>query len=216
MMIIAATAFTFGVKVGRSYAFREAEVEMEDHAQVELLSAEEERMNQVVKSRQRFTGGTAHLDEFNKKLERQIRAQISAVPSRQLGELPPKKGQGLPEARRNWPLSKGVRVPQSAKSDIQVGGSAFSWYGKRPRGSYSGKHTIQMGSHRGQEEAKDFAEGFRARGYEPIIDKVNLPDRGIWYRVSIGAFETLEEAKRFVKKEPSLFQGQDHVFVRFD
>ena len=75
----------------------------------------------------------------------------------------------------------------------------------------AGKYTIQLGSYATMEEAKSFAEGFTVRGYNPIINEVIIPEKGTWYRVSLGLFATVLEAKEYVKKEATLFQGQDHV-----
>ena len=58
----------------------------------------------------------------------------------------------------------------------------------------SGKYTIQLGSHRTLKEAESFAEGFRARGYNPIINQIEIKGKGTWYRVSLEAFNTPEEA----------------------
>jgi cell division protein FtsN len=78
----------------------------------------------------------------------------------------------------------------------------------------SGKYTIQLGSHRTLKEAEDFAEGFRARGYNPIINQIEIKGKGTWYRVSLEAFSTMEEAKAYVAKEKSLFMGQDYTIIK--
>lgn len=75
----------------------------------------------------------------------------------------------------------------------------------------TGKFTIQLGSYSTMEEAKQFAEGFTVRGYNPIINEVIISGKGTWYRVSLGLFENVQEAKDYVKKEATLFQGQDYV-----
>jgi cell division protein FtsN len=73
------------------------------------------------------------------------------------------------------------------------------------------KYTIQLGSYNTVEEAKQFAEGFTVRGYNPIINEVTIEGKGTWYRVSLGIFKTVDEAKVYIKKEQSLFSGQEHV-----
>jgi septal ring-binding cell division protein DamX len=75
----------------------------------------------------------------------------------------------------------------------------------------AGKYTIQLGSYNSIEEAKQFAEGFTVRGYNPIINEVKIEGKGTWYRVSLGMFKTVEEAKTYIKNEQSLFSGQEHV-----
>ena len=78
----------------------------------------------------------------------------------------------------------------------------------------SGKFTIQIGSHRTLKEAEAFAEGFRARGYNPIINQIEIKGKGTWYRVSLEAFDSAEDAKAYVSKEKSLFLGQDYAIIK--
>lgn len=77
----------------------------------------------------------------------------------------------------------------------------------------AGKFTIQLGSYNNLEEAKQFAEGFTVRGYNPIINEVKISGKGVWYRVSLGLFNTVEEAKKYIREEQSLFAGQDHIIT---
>src|SRR5690606_26807302 len=77
----------------------------------------------------------------------------------------------------------------------------------------AGKYTIQLGSYNSMEEARQFAEGFTVRGYSPIINEVKIPGKGNWYRVSLGLFNTVDEAKTYIKSEQSLFSGQDHIIA---
>jgi septal ring-binding cell division protein DamX len=74
-----------------------------------------------------------------------------------------------------------------------------------------GKYTIQLGSYNNIDDARQFAEGFTVRGYSPIINEVKIPGKGNWYRVSLGLFNTVEEAKKYIRDEQSLFSGQDHI-----
>ena len=78
----------------------------------------------------------------------------------------------------------------------------------------SGKFTIQLGSHRTLKEAESFAEGFRARGYNPIINQIEIKGKGTWYRVSLEAFDTAEQAKAYIGREKTLFMGQDYTIIK--
>ena len=77
----------------------------------------------------------------------------------------------------------------------------------------AGKFTIQLGSYNTVEEARQFAEGFTVRGYSPILNEVVIPGKGKWYRVSLGLFDSTEEAKNYIRQEQSLFAGQDHIIT---
>ena len=84
---------------------------------------------------------------------------------------------------------------------------------QKPANATNGKYTIQLGSYPTMDEAKQFAEGFSVRGYSPIINETSLEGKGTWYRVSLGLFATVEEAKGYIKTEQSLFSGQDYVIT---
>lgn len=76
-----------------------------------------------------------------------------------------------------------------------------------------GKFSVQLGSFNNMTDAKQFAEGFIARGYEAIIYETQLADKGTWFRVTVGLFDSAGEARDYIKKEASLFQDQDHVVI---
>ena len=80
----------------------------------------------------------------------------------------------------------------------------------------TGKFTIQLGSYRTLDEAEQFANGFKIKGYNPIISQKEIEGRGTWFRVSLGAFDNLSQAKDYILKEKELFMGQDYVFGQLD
>ncbi len=93
--------------------------------------------------------------------------------------------------------------PAEGASDVKAASST----------TMTGKYTIQLGSYNTVDEARQFAEGFTVRGYNPIINEVKIQGKGNWYRVSLGLFNTVEEAKTYIKAEQSLFSGQDHIIT---
>lgn len=84
-----------------------------------------------------------------------------------------------------------------------------------PTVSLSGKYTIQLASFDDEREAQTFADGFIASGYDAIINDVEIPNKGSWYRVSIGLFSTLNDAKDYLEKEKKFFQGKDYLIKKF-
>jgi septal ring-binding cell division protein DamX len=99
-------------------------------------------------------------------------------------------------------------------STEETAASAQATAGAGPaKNPMAGKYTIQLGSYNTVDEAKQFAEGFTVRGYNPIINEVKIEGKGTWFRVSLGVFDTVEGAKRYIREEKSLFSGQDHVIT---
>lgn len=204
MFLIAVTSFVFGVKIGKNYSYTQAGFTPEDRVNVELMSGQEEKVNEIVEEVKRDETKIKDkplLDDLNKELEQHIKTETSGE-GRKMEMTPPSEDTG----NQMVEPAPGVEIP------VEEGGTPTGV----SKDKFTGKYTIQLGSHRSIEEAEAFAQGFKVRGYNPIINEVELPNRGVWYRVSLGVFETITDAKDYVKKENSLFQGQDYVFVRFD
>ena len=153
---------------------------LEDRAKVELLSGQEEMVNDVVKER---AGQKAEVDEkaIREEMYQKLREKIKH-------EL---KESEKPAAQVE--TSQSATQPAATEKDFST------------PDPMKGKVTIQLGSYQSVEDAEKFAEGFRVRGYNPIISKVQVKGRGLWFRVSLGAFDTVSDAKDFAKQEESLF-----------
>lgn len=64
---------------------------------------------------------------------------------------------------------------------------------------YIDEYTVQVASYQALSMAEDEARKFINRGEKAFVQKVNIKGMGIWYRVNIRGFKTLEEAQRFSK-----------------
>ncbi|MFW5925736.1 MAG: SPOR domain-containing protein [Myxococcota bacterium] len=60
-----------------------------------------------------------------------------------------------------------------------------------------GKYTLQVISYRTKEEARLFAETLRERGHETFVVRADLPDRGTYWRVRIGPFDSKRDAQAY-------------------
>lgn len=54
-----------------------------------------------------------------------------------------------------------------------------------------GRYTIEVASYNSEDDAKDFAEELKSRGYPAFITQGGVPGRGTWYRVRVGKFKTV-------------------------
>ena len=211
MILIALTSFFFGVKVGKSFSYEAGGFIPEDRQKVDLLSGQEEKVNDVVK-------------EVNKDDQREV---IKPKDSNQLLEERLKQELAGEEKKINTLRANTVEMEENTEPGgtvepapgvvvppIQPSTKPAPALTKKDQ--YSGKYTVQLGAYRSLQEAEEFAQGFKVRGYNPIISEADIPNRGTWFRVSLGVFNTITDAKEYVKAENSLFQGQDIVFRRFD
>ena len=244
MILIAITSFVFGFKVGKSYSYQSAGFTKEDRQKIDLLSDQEEQVKKIVEERGKEASSGAEqknekevMEDLNKKAEQKIVEEMKALGGEEGAATAPeaqkteqKKNEDKTtnvKAENTTPENKpaetktakdkdkavNVVPPAAEKKEEKVDENLKAL---KKRDQYSGKFTIQLGSYRSMEEAEKFAEGFKVRGYDPIISTIKIEGQGTWYRVSLEAFDTITEAKDYIVKEKSLFLGADYVIVRFE
>lgn len=191
MILIAITSFVLGVKIGKNYSLEMAGITPADQKKVvELLSKKEEQLEDIKKNAE------VHSVESS-DIEHKLQEKISAEFGDNAQAKAPAHAAAAPAA-----------VASASNMSVEPKHAAAA------KDGLSGKFTIQLGSHRTLKEAEDFAEGFKARGYDPIINQIDIKGKGTWYRVSLGAFATTDEAKSYIAKEKTLFIGQDYTIVK--
>ncbi len=90
--------------------------------------------------------------------------------------------------------AKGPEVPRKKAKSIKVSLKEIKVKKESPPIKF---YTLQVASFRSPKEAQKYARFLSSRGYEALVRKVNLPKKGLWYRVYVGRFKTLAEAKTF-------------------
>jgi hypothetical protein len=192
MLLISLTSFMVGIKVGKNTGLLNAGYTPEDRQRVDILSGQEEAVEKILDEKKSEPSRPVDVNKVNQSLEEKLRQELEEV-----------------ESNPKAPVE--VVAPPPVVNEVHAATET------KPRQDlYAGKYTIQLGSHRALKDAEDFAQGFKVRGYSPIITEVELTGRGIWYRVSLGVFSSVAEAKDYILKEKTLFQGQDYVIGRFD
>ncbi len=56
--------------------------------------------------------------------------------------------------------------------------------------------SIQTGAFKSQANAQKFSKTYKEKGFNVFIEKSEIKDKGIMYKVLIGPFKNLEEASR--------------------
>lgn len=192
MIVIAVTAFTLGVRVGKKMMFTSATT-MEEEKGIELKSQVEEQVQNITEEESKKPVGEAEVkeDAFN-KLQKEM--------------------DGLDGAKTEAGAVSTTNTSSSNSEEVTMMSSEDEKKSSGSTQATTGKFTIQLGSYPKLSEAKDFADAFTVRGYNPILTQVKVSGKA-WYRVSLGSFETMQEAKDYIKKEESLFGGQEYVIV---
>jgi len=207
VILISTTCFVFGVKIGKSYSLNVQGIIPEDMQRVDLLSKKEEKfledekileemvkkVDESKKSANEKVDEAPSFDQLREKIDQEV-INSDDVMEKTSNQNPAKK-------KENKSLESNLNKNNIYDNNTQ---------------NISGKWTIQLGSHQNREDAEAFADGFKVRGYDPIINQVYLGDRGVWFRVSLGLFSSIVEAKNYVVEHQTLFDGQDYVFIQFD
>ncbi len=197
MILIAITSFTLGVRVGKKMLLSAQGITEEDMQAIKLKSQTEE---QVEKAAQEEAGKSLDKEKVSEdafdKLQKEMEGIEGSANSSESKSAAPAMTDG-----------KTAATTTSPKEDVMMSAAEEDGDNKS-----AGRYTIQLGSYPKLSEAKEFADAFTIRGYNPLINQVRINDKN-WYRVSLGSFNTMNEAKEYVKKEDSLFQGQEYVIV---
>lgn len=70
-----------------------------------------------------------------------------------------------------------------------------------------GRYTVQVSSWRTRRKADSEAEKLRERGYDAYVQRVVLDNQETWYRVRVGSFATIEEARQFAETLGDLLES---------
>lgn len=187
IILVAITSFTLGVKIGKDFTYAEQGFTPEDRTAIELKSQIEEEVSKIDEQDVKVEiDNSKILQEKFDKIERE--------------ELRPGTAT---EDTEPAPAVQDTSNSQSAQLVQDLEDNA-----------YKGKWTIQLGSYENLSDAQKFADGFKVRGYNPIINEVTIEGRGVWYRVGLGVHDSVADAKAYIDREQTLFQGQDYTIVK--
>ncbi len=190
MIVIAITSFTLGVRIGKKMLLSSQGITESDIEAFKLKSQTEE---QVEKAKQEVDSKPEDKEEVNQEGFNSLQKEMETL------ETSGGTTKGSTSAK---PVQE--EMTSSSKEEVMMSSSEEE--------NKSDKFTIQLGSYPKLTEAKEFADAFTVRGYNPSINQVKVNEKN-WYRVTLGSFTSMAEAKDYVKKEESLFQGQDFVIV---
>jgi cell division protein FtsN len=202
MILISLTSFLLGVKIGVNNSYEQSGYSIEDKRNVEILSPDEEKVSELDQPSNQKVDEDATYKALKEKTDMSLKNKIESEFTNENNKFNTR-----PESSNVEP-SKEIPVVEKAETMVDVPVPA--------KDEFSGKHTIQVGAFPSLNEAESFAKGFKARGYTPIINEADIPNRGTWYRVSLGVFDNISEAKEYVMEHKSLFESSEYHFKQFD
>jgi septal ring-binding cell division protein DamX len=71
-----------------------------------------------------------------------------------------------------------------------------------------GFYTIQLSAWRTETKARSRARYYQELGLEAYVQRAELPGMGVWYRVRVGKYPALSEARRAVQALVNIPFGQ--------
>ena len=109
--------------------------------------------------------------------------------------LPGKAETPIPQAPPQQKKKKANEATQTKKTDNK---RTLNREAPQP------KYTIQFGSFKEEEKAHALSNKLNKQGLLAYVSTTKIPNRGTFYRVRMGSFDTQEEAKEWASKLPPL------------
>ncbi|MBC7691580.1 MAG: SPOR domain-containing protein [Methylotenera sp.] len=76
------------------------------------------------------------------------------------------------------------------------GSASVTHFSALSRPSSGGKYTLQVGAFKSPEDAKPEVDALESKGVQPFVRLVDLNQKGRWYRLYIGGYDTVSEADK--------------------
>ncbi len=104
------------------------------------------------------------------------------------------------------------KVGGAASTPSQHGGEAAITITSQEDASRSYPYAIYLGSYKNIDRAQKAVSTFREKGLSPYWVKVDLGEKGVWYRVLAGYFQTKDEVQAFID-EHQITEGRSRYVV---
>ena len=70
----------------------------------------------------------------------------------------------------------------------------------RTKSPTNARYSVQIGSYPEMAEASNLVDRWKAKGYPAFMMIADIPDRGRWYRVRLGGFESRDDATHYMRE----------------
>ncbi len=195
--LISIISFTLGVRLGKQLSLKHDQFNSEDVSKINLKSVEEESVEKVVED---STG-----NGFEESMDQEKRAMPSKSDPMEL-RLKEEMEKLANEDVEVMPSQVDREMsPRDVEPSVETARQDDS------QSPYQGKYTIQIFADQSHARAQEFADGFIVKGYDVVINEVVIPGKGKWYRVGVGIFDTINQAKEYLDKEKGTFQTKNYI-----
>lgn len=101
---------------------------------------------------------------------------------------------------RPEPLSAEGKVEETKVKDAAEASAATDSSVIRVKSADNARYSVQVGSFPNMKEATRAVERWKEKGYPAYMMIADIPDRGRWYRVRLGGFQTRGDADVYLKE----------------
>lgn len=140
-----------------------------------------------------------------------VETPIAAFPEPKPAAVPPPSAVPPPPDEVDAAPKAAVALP--APPDEDEPGKAEARAAGSSNGGQKSGYTLQVKAARDKDEADAVAEKLRKAGFEPSLIVADVPGKGRYYRVRVGRFENVEEAREFQRKLKARSGLSDAGFV---
>jgi cell division protein FtsN len=135
------------------------------------------------------------------------RKEASVEPSEHaVNKPPPQALQGEGGLKRQPPLAEGP-VNSAEVKNPSLSQSAVAPQVKTAPTAGSGRFEVQAAAYRDEQQAQRMVKKFAALGFAPHVVMKDLSEKGRWFRVIVGGFESREKAQEASERIVAKFRG---------
>jgi cell division septation protein DedD len=125
--------------------------------------------------------------EVKPPVEKKAPTPEVTVAPKEVAEKPARKAEVVADAKSERPSAPALETPAA------------------------GTYTVTLASFKPKERADRYLDKLKKIGIDAYVWEVDLPEKGKWYRVSVGHFPTLDEAKNY--KEELKQKGISNTYI---
>ena len=142
----------------------------------------------------------ADTPELKDRIKRMISEAQGERPQRKMPEVVSVEREPTQERPVEVPLDSVPEQPKATEEVVAAKEPARDAGVVRVKSSENARYSVQVGSYPDMAEATRVVEKWKAKGYPAYLMIADIPDRGRWYRVRLGGFESRGEATKYMNE----------------
>ncbi|MFH1652530.1 MAG: SPOR domain-containing protein [Pseudomonadota bacterium] len=194
--------FYLGARYGRTFLGMDVARQAAETSQARVLSTEDPEVRKLADELMKKSGKPVQLKERIAEMLKDTKLEDDPPSIRvKTSPMPQPHTEAPTEVERNPTSDDDIRpvttISKRGSSDQSTTSTNKNDVIRIKTPSQS-RYSIQIGSYPKMSEASDMVQTLKGKGYPAYMMIADIPDRGRWYRVRVGAFGTHDEADNFL------------------